>query len=120
MTARQRSLPRPRVRAGLPERLPLYGDGQTVRFAALAADLRSADGSLRQPQSCSSSTPQIPSCGGHLSSSGADTGTTTALRYPPRGRSSCTHRLIAREAGGCRNCCTDQAAVVEVFDKSVP
>ncbi|MBV8994188.1 MAG: alpha/beta-hydrolase family protein [Pseudonocardiales bacterium] len=36
--------------AGSPERLPIFGDGQTVRFAASAADLRTADGSLRQPR----------------------------------------------------------------------
>jgi uncharacterized membrane protein len=35
---------------GSPERLPIYGDGQTVRFAASAADLRTADGSLRHPR----------------------------------------------------------------------
>jgi uncharacterized membrane protein len=35
---------------GSPERLPIYGDGQTVRFAASAADLRAPDGSLRQPR----------------------------------------------------------------------
>lgn len=35
---------------GSPERLPIYGDGQTVQFAASAADLRTADGSLRQPR----------------------------------------------------------------------
>ncbi|HET9889462.1 MAG TPA: alpha/beta-hydrolase family protein [Mycobacterium sp.] len=36
--------------AGSPERLPIYGDEQTVRFAASAADLRTADDSLRQPR----------------------------------------------------------------------
>ena len=35
---------------GSPERLPIYGDGQTVRFAASAADLRVADGGLRTPR----------------------------------------------------------------------
>jgi uncharacterized membrane protein len=35
---------------GSPERLPIYGDGHTVRFAASPADLRAADSSLRQPQ----------------------------------------------------------------------
>ena len=35
---------------GSPERLPRYGDGQTVRFAATAADLRNADGSLSSPR----------------------------------------------------------------------
>lgn len=34
-----------RVR-GSPERLPVYGDGRTVVFAASAADLRARDGSL--------------------------------------------------------------------------
>jgi uncharacterized membrane protein len=33
-----------------PERLPTFGDGQTVRFAASAADLQAAGGSLRQPR----------------------------------------------------------------------
>ncbi len=32
-----------------PERLPIYGDGRTVAFAASAADLRQADGTLRHP-----------------------------------------------------------------------
>jgi uncharacterized membrane protein len=36
--------------AGSPERLPTYGDGQTVRFADSAAELRTADGSLRTPR----------------------------------------------------------------------
>jgi uncharacterized membrane protein len=36
--------------SGSPERLPVYGDGQTVRFAATAADLRTPDGSLRSPK----------------------------------------------------------------------
>src|SRR5205807_1983064 len=36
--------------AGSPERLPIYGDGQTVRFAASGSDLRPADGSLRAPR----------------------------------------------------------------------
>lgn len=31
---------------GSPQRLPRYGDGQTVRFASTAADLRNPDGSL--------------------------------------------------------------------------
>ena len=35
---------------GSPERLPLYGDGQTVRFAATAADLQAPHGSLRHPR----------------------------------------------------------------------
>ena len=34
--------------AGSPERLPVYGNGQTVKFAATPADLRAPDGSLRQ------------------------------------------------------------------------
>jgi uncharacterized membrane protein len=33
--------------AASPERLPIYGDGHTVRFAASPADLRAADSSLR-------------------------------------------------------------------------
>ena len=33
-----------------PERLPLYGDGDTVRFAATPADLRAADGQLLRPR----------------------------------------------------------------------
>lgn len=33
-----------------PERLPVYGGGQTVRFAASASDLRAADGSLLAPR----------------------------------------------------------------------
>jgi uncharacterized membrane protein len=35
---------------GSPERLPIYGDGRTVRFAATATDLRPVDGSLRAPR----------------------------------------------------------------------
>ena len=35
---------------GSPERLPIIGDGQTVRFAASSADLRTAGGSLRDPR----------------------------------------------------------------------
>jgi uncharacterized membrane protein len=34
---------------GSPERLPVYGDGQTVRFAADAKDLREPGGSLSSP-----------------------------------------------------------------------
>jgi uncharacterized membrane protein len=34
---------------GSPERLPVYGDGRTVRFAADAKDLRGPDGSLSSP-----------------------------------------------------------------------
>ena len=34
---------------GSPERLPVYGDGTVVRFAASAADLRLQDGSLTHP-----------------------------------------------------------------------
>ena len=41
-----RTLTRERA-VGSPERLPIYGDGRTVHFAASAADLRTADGSLR-------------------------------------------------------------------------
>jgi uncharacterized membrane protein len=36
--------------AGSPQRLPVYGDGGTVQFAANAADLRDAGGSLRHPE----------------------------------------------------------------------
>lgn len=36
--------------AGSPERLPVYGDGATARFAASAADLRSAGGTLLAPR----------------------------------------------------------------------
>lgn len=35
---------------GTPERLPVYGDGQTVRFAASAADLHNPDGTLATPK----------------------------------------------------------------------
>ncbi|NMH95911.1 alpha/beta hydrolase [Pseudonocardia acidicola] len=35
---------------GSPERLPVYGDGQTVRFAATPADLRAPDRSLPSPR----------------------------------------------------------------------
>jgi uncharacterized membrane protein len=38
-----------RIRSS-PERLPVYGDGQTVRFATSPADLRAPDGSLRHPK----------------------------------------------------------------------
>jgi uncharacterized membrane protein len=44
-----RTLTNERV-TGSPERLPTSGDGQTVRFAASAADLRTTDGSLRHPR----------------------------------------------------------------------
>jgi uncharacterized membrane protein len=36
--------------AGSPQRLPVYGNGETVRFAASAADLRNPDGSPRHPR----------------------------------------------------------------------
>lgn len=36
--------------AGTPERLPVYGDGRTVRFAASSNDLRATDGSLLAPR----------------------------------------------------------------------
>ena len=36
--------------SGSPQRLPVYGDGSTVRFVANASDLRNADGSLRHPK----------------------------------------------------------------------
>lgn len=36
--------------AGSPQRLPVYGNGETVRFAASAADLRNPDGSARHPR----------------------------------------------------------------------
>jgi uncharacterized membrane protein len=35
---------------GSPERLPVYGNGTTVRFAATAADLRAPDGTLPHPR----------------------------------------------------------------------
>jgi uncharacterized membrane protein len=44
-----RELTNKRVK-GSPEWLPIYGDGQTVQFAASATDLRTADGSLRHPR----------------------------------------------------------------------
>lgn len=37
-------------RPGSPQRLPVYGDGQTVRFAATAGDLRDTDGAAARPQ----------------------------------------------------------------------
>jgi uncharacterized membrane protein len=36
--------------AGTPQRLPVYGNGTTVQFAADAKDLRNSDGSLRHPK----------------------------------------------------------------------
>ena len=36
--------------AGSPERLPVYADGTTVRFAATAADLRTPEGTLPHPR----------------------------------------------------------------------
>jgi uncharacterized membrane protein len=36
--------------AGSPQRLPVYGNGETVRFASSAADLRNPDGSPRHPR----------------------------------------------------------------------
>lgn len=36
--------------SGTPQRLPVYGDATTVRFAQSAADLRTADGKLRSPR----------------------------------------------------------------------
>jgi len=48
-TQLRRALTHQRV-TGSPERLPTYRDGQTVRFAASAADLRAADGTLRTPR----------------------------------------------------------------------
>ena len=56
---------------GSPERLPTYRDGQTVRFAASAADLRAADGALRTPRVVFLQHASDPSCGGHRNSSGA-------------------------------------------------